>query len=346
MSRRLPVAIVIAILIAPHAPALSAGQSRAPGSNGETTYTPPRTPWGDPDIQGIYTSDDLMDTPLQRAVELGDRLWMTNEELAKRAEEITKEEERAAQEFVAPTQRVTQGPPSHWGERPKRPAFQTSLIVDPANGRLPPLTALGEERRRIARDILDRSDKNPVSWEDFTYYIRCITRGTAGSILPSLYDNSTQIVQAPGYVVLLQEKVHEARVIPLGKRPHVRSGVRTILGDSRGHWEGGTLVVETTNFLDNKTGIDRNGGGPRTTEALRLTERFTKTGPNVVQYTMIVDDPKIYTRPWTLSFPIVQEPGYQVFEYTCHEANYAMTNSLSAARAEEQKAAEAAQQQR
>ena len=159
-------------------------------------------------------------------------------------------------------------------------------------------------------------------------------------MLSSAYDNGTQILQAPGYVTLVHEKLHEARVIPLNK-PHAGPNIRNYLGDSRGHWEGNTLVVETTNFLDNKTGIGRNGNGIPTSDALRLVERFTRVDSNTIQYEMTVDDPKIYTRPWKIAFPIMQEPGYQLFEYSCHETNYAMFNSLSGARAQE-KAAEAA----
>jgi len=154
-------------------------------------------------------------------------------------------------------------------------------------------------------------------------------------MLPSSYDNGTQIVQAPGYVTLIHEKVHEARIIPLDGRPHVGQHMRSYMGDSRGHWEGNTLVVETTNFLDKKTGIGRNGNGIPTSDALRLVERFTRIDLNTIHYELTVDDPKLYTRPWKIAFPITQEPGYELFEYSCHETNYAMFNSLSGARAEE-----------
>jgi hypothetical protein len=204
------------------------------------------------------------------------------------------------------------------------------------------LTPEGQRRRAAAasRQTAFSDYQPPASWEDYDYYIRCITRGLAGSILPSAYNNGTQIVQAPGYVVLVHEKVHEARVIPLDTRPHVGAGVQSYLGDSRGHFEGNTLVVETTNFFDNRIGVGRNGNGVPTSDALRLVERFTRTGPNTMQYELTVTDPKIFTRPWTVAFPITQEPGYQMFEYTCHETNYAMFNSLSGARASEKAAAQ------
>ena len=171
--------------------------------------------------------------------------------------------------------------------------------------------------------------------EDFSFYIRCITRGVAGSILPVIYGNGTQIMQGPGYVLLLQEMVHEARVIPLDGRPHAGANVRSYMGDSRGHWEGTTLVIETTNFLAGKTGIGLNGGGTPTSDALKLTERFTRINANTINYELTIDDPKTYTRPWKVGFPITQEPGYQNFEYACHEGNNAMFNSLSRARTAE-----------
>ena len=301
------------------------------------TWTPPKTPWGDPDLQGIYTSDDLMDTPIERPAEFGERLHFTESELAEAAAQLAKRAEADLQQFVRPNARVSTGPPGNWGERARRPPRQTSLIVDPTNGRLPPLTPEGEKRltESEARQTALTPQRPPASWEDYDLYIRCISRGPAGAMLPSSYDNGTQIVQAPGYVALIHEKVHEARIIPLDGRPHTGQNMRSYLGDSRGHWEGSTLVVETTNFLDKKTGIGRNGNGIPTSDALRLVERFTRLDLNTIHYELTVDDPKLYTRPWKIAFPITQEPGYELFEYSCHETNYAMFNSLSGARAEE-----------
>jgi hypothetical protein len=206
------------------------------------------------------------------------------------------------------------------------------------------LTPEGETRRAAAalKQTAFTDHRPPASWEDYDLYIRCITRGLAGSIFPSAYDNGTQILQAPGYVTLIQEKVHEARVIPLDGRPHAGPNVRSYLGDSRGHWEGATLVVETTNFFDNRTAVGRNGNGVPTSDALRVTERFTRVDPSTIEYELLVADPRVFTQPWKVAFPITQEPGYQLFEYTCHETNYAMFNSLSGARAEEKAAGEAA----
>jgi hypothetical protein len=168
-----------------------------------------------------------------------------------------------------------------------------------------------------------------------TFYDRCISRGVLGSILPVIYNNGNQIVQAPGYVVIRYEMIHEARVIPLDGRPHVASGVKTFLGDARGHFEGDTLVVETTNFLGDKNGIGLNGNGTPHSDQLHLTERFQRTDADTIQYTAVIDDPKTWTRPWTLSFPLKAEKGYDLFEYACHEGNYAMADILSGARLEE-----------
>src|SRR5262245_3714750 len=301
-------------------------------------WTPPKTPWGDPDLQGTWTSDDCIGTQMNRAANLGDKLYFTEQELADRERTLASQAENDKQEFVGSNTRAGTGPPGHWGERARRPCRQTSLVIDPPNGRTPDL--LPDARNRPIPEGAGNNNPKADSWEDFSYYIRCITRGVTGSILPVIYGNGQQIVQAPGYVTILQEMVHEARVIPLDGRTHAGPNIRSYMGDPRGHWEGNTLVVETTNFLGGKTGIGLNGGGVPTSEALKLTERYTRVGPNEIKYEVTVDDPKTYTAPFKIAFPITQEPGYQNFEYACHEGNYAMFDSLSGARAQE-KAAEA-----
>jgi hypothetical protein len=277
---------------------------------------------------------------MQRPINLGEKLYLTDEEIAQRESALAKQAENDKQEFVAPGARVGVNPPGHWGERARRPCRQTSLVVDPPNGRIPELTP--EARTRTVPQGAGNNNPRPASWEDFSYYIRCITRGVTGSIFPVIYGNGAQIVQAPGFVMILHEMVHEARVIPLDGRPHAGSKLRSYMGDSRGRWQGNTLVIETTNFLGNRTGIGLNGGGTPTSDALKLTERYTRTDPNTIDYEVTIDDPKTYTEPWKVAFPITQEPGYQNFEYACHEGNYAMFNSLSGARAEERAAEEAA----
>jgi hypothetical protein len=300
-------------------------------------WTQPKTPWGDPDVQGTWTSDDCIGTPLQRPANLGDRLYYTEQELAQRQGNLERQLQNDLVETVAPDQRVGTGPPGHWGERARRPCKQTSLVMDPPNGRLPDM--LPEAKARPVPEGAGNNSPKADSWEDFSYYIRCITRGVPGSIFPVIYGNGQQIVQGKGFVTILQEMVHEARVIPVDGRPHASPNIRSYMGDARGHWEGNTLVVETTNFLGNRTGIVGNGGGTPTSDAMTTTERFTRTGPNEMRYEITINDPKTYTQPFKVGFPLTQEPGYQNFEYACHEGNYAMFDSLSGARAIEKRAA-------
>jgi hypothetical protein len=171
------------------------------------------------------------------------------------------------------------------------------------------------------------------TWLDRSLYDRCITRGVLGSILPVIYNNGNEIVQAPGYVVIRNEMIHEARVVPLDGRPHLPAGLASYMGDSRGYWDGNTLVVVTRN-LNGMTGVGGNGGG-RTSERATIVERFTMLDADTLQYTATIDDPGTWSRPWTLSFPWKREPVYGMFEYACHEGNYAMRNILSASRAAE-----------
>jgi hypothetical protein len=332
-----PVAAVVAatwIFTLTAGPAFGQNAKVAPAAK---SWAQAKTPWGDPDLQGTWTDDDCIGTPMNRPANLGDRAFYTEQELAQRESQLAKQHETDLKEDVAPDQRVGTGPPAHWGERARRPCKQTSLVVDPPNGRTPDL--LPEAKTRPIPEGAGNNAPKADSWEDFSYYIRCISRGVTGSILPVIYGNGQQIVQAPGYVTILQEMVHEARVIPTDGRPHASPNIRSYMGDARGHWEGNTLVVETTNFLGNKTGIGLNGGGTPTSDALKVTERYTRTGANEIHYEVTVDDPKTYTRPFKVAFPLTLEPGYQNFEYACHEGNYAMFDSLSGARAQEKKAA-------
>jgi glycosyltransferase involved in cell wall biosynthesis len=225
------------------------------------------------------------------------------------------------------------------GAKPNR---QASLVVDPPDGRIPALTA---EAQKLAADRAAARRVRPCSttaggchdsWEDESLWDRCITRGTVGSIVPNTYNQGNQILQTPGTVVLRNEMIHETRIIPVDGpvvgRPHVSSNIRTWMGDSRGHWEGNTLVVETTNFKDGTV-----VGNTPATENLRLIERFTRVDANTLKYQVTIDDPKTWTQPWTISFPLRNEPNYVLYEYACHEGNYYMYNALKGARAEEAK---------
>jgi hypothetical protein len=301
------------------------------------TWAQPKTPWGDPDLQGTWTSDDCIGTPMNRPAQFGNRLYYTEQELAEKEKQIEKQHDNDLVDTIASDARVGTGPPSHWGERARRPCKQTSLVIDPPDGQTPALVP--EARTRSAGETALNNNPKADSWEDFSYYIRCITRGVVGSIYPVVYGNGQEIVQAPGNITILQEMVHEARVIPMDGRPHASANIRSYMGDARGHWEGNTLVVETTNILGNKTSVSANGWGTPTSDALKLTERYTRVGPNEMRYEVTVDDPKTYVRPFKIGFPLTQEPGYWNFEYACHEGNYAMFDSLSGARAKEKAAA-------
>ncbi len=335
---------------------LGAGQT--PGAK---PWTPPETPWGDPDLQGVWPGTEMVGTPLQRDPSLGTRAVLTDAEFAQRVERAKKQADVDSQETVNDVTKcdpargglgntrttcsngVSIGPPLYWDDRGK-PNRQASLVVDPPDGRIPPLTpeaqklAADRGAARRARPCARTAGGCHDSWEDESLWDRCITRGLLGSILPSTYNDGNQIVQAPGVVVLRNEMIHETRIIPLSSggpivAPHAGSAIRTWMGDSRGHWEGNTLVVETTNFND-QTQLNN----ATVSEAARVVERFTRTGPDTLEYRVTIEDPKTWTKPWTIQFPLKRDGEYRLYEYACHEGNYYMYNALTGARAEERKA--------
>ena len=310
-------------------------QTSAAGGASDAKWVTPRTAWGDPDLQGIWPSSEMIGVPLQRDPKLGTRAFLTDEEFAQRQKQATQQEAADSEEFVAARTGGGDGtgPPNHWGER-GRPQRQASLIVDPPNGRMPPMTPDGERR---AADRARRSSTGAGPFnapDDLDYYDRCISRGVLGSIAPVVYNNGTEIVQSPGYVAIRYEMIHDTRIIPLDGRPAVSAAVRQHAGLARGHWEGDTLVVETTNF-NGTIGVTGNGRLMPTSDALKMTERFTRIDATTIQYEATVDDPKTWTGPWRVSFPLRRDDDYGFFEYACHEGNNAMRNILSGARAAE-----------
>jgi hypothetical protein len=335
--------VLAVVIVAGTAPLVSQTRPAQPASaDGAGTYTPPRTPWGDPDLEGIWPGD--ISVPMQRPVELGERTTLTDEEFAKREAQAQAQAAADAQLFATGGRGGRGGgigPPDHWLERGK-PVRQTSLIIDPPNGRLPALTPEAEKRRKEARGgrgLTGEWRGEADTYEDLNIYYRCITRGLLGSIIPVIYGNGNQIVQAPGYVVIRHEMIHESRVIPLDGRPHAGPDIQLYMGDSRGRWEGNTLVVETSNFTD-KVAIGSNGAGypgdpGHPSRALRVTERFIRTGENALVYEATIDDPRTWTRAWTMRIPLARSSEYQLHEYACHEGNLAMRNILSGARAQE-----------
>jgi hypothetical protein len=305
------------------------------------SWTVPKTPWGDPDLQGMWPGN--MGVPMQRAENLGTRATLTDAEFAQKEEQAKRQAAADSQSTATSDTRVGIGPPSYWTER-GTPTRQTSLIIDPPNGRLPALTAEEQKLRKEARGGKGFPGEwrgEAESYADLNIYYRCITRGVLGSIIPVVYNNGNQIVQGPGYVAFRNEMIHETRIIPLDGRPHLSENIRLYMGDPRGHWEGNTLVVETTNFTDSDA-IGSNGAGypgdPGHHSAdLKLTERFTRVDANTLNYQATIDDPKTWTKPWTILIALKRNDNYQLLEYACHEGNMAMGDILSGARADEAK---------
>ncbi|PWT81216.1 MAG: hypothetical protein C5B57_10955 [Blastocatellia bacterium] len=326
------VVVVLAVLILASTPVAGQASSTSKNTTATKAWVPPRTSWGDPDIQGVFTNKNVNGVPFERPVELGDRNVLTDEELAARDTRTRRDENGPLRELA---DGETGGGPSHWADtgRAKLPNI-ASLIVQPENGRIPPLTPEGQrvadEQARLGRR--GSFGNGPFNGpEDLTLYERCITRGVPGSMMPAVYGDSFEILQTPSAVAITYEMIHEARVIPLDGRPHIGQGIRTYMGDARGHFEGSTLVVETTNF---KTPY--RGSNPKT---MRLIERFTRVGPKTVQWAVTVDDPKTWTRLWTFEVPLTLDEMQPVYEYACHEGNYGLVNILSGARTKDNEAA-------
>jgi hypothetical protein len=317
------------VFVGPLAAALAVGlgvigSSEAQDADGSATQW--RTPWGHPNLQGTWSSDDVRGIPLQRPEELGTRAEQTDEEFAER--------QRGNEQQVA---RLREGGTAFLAERGVRSFRQTSLVVDPPNGRIPPLTGDGQTR---TDETQARRRSRPSSWEDRSLYDRCLTRGPVGSILPVIYGNGLEIHQTPNDVVIRYEMIHETRIIPIDPKPHVNEAIKMWMGDARGRFEGETLVVETKNMIG-KTAIGLNGNGPPLTPSTTLVERFTRVADDRIDYSVTVTDPETYTAPFTIAFPITPQPDYAVLPYECHEGNMALANILSAARAEDRAIAEA-----
>ena len=291
----------------------------------QPAYLPPRTSWGDPDLEGVFANDNEYATPLERPAELAGKTLadITPEEFA----EIRR---KATEKMIAALAPGPRGPDQWWLENldlTKR--SQPWLIVDPPDGNVPALTAEAQKRAgsRVRSSFVGGPFDGP---QDFNPLERCISRGLPGSMIPVMYGNVYQIVQSPGYVVITYEIVHEARVIPLDGRAHVGAAIHEHMGDARGHFERDTLVVETTNF---KPLTAYRGANP---ERLKITERFKRVAPDKIAWSATMDDPTTWTKPWTIAMPLTLDPQ-PAMAFECHEGNYGMRNILSAARAAESK---------
>ena len=261
---------------------VSAQQPAAKTATASKAWKQPETPWGDPDLQGVWPSTSMIGTPMERDKKLGTRALLNDEEYAKRVSQQTKGDPSGKLRPEGKFSIV-----GGWFDSGKANR-QASLVVDPPDGRIPALTAEAEAREAARKKHWNEKKDAPDTWMDLTHWDRCISLGPVGSVMPVAYDNGQEIVQGPGYVVFRNEMIHEARVIPLDGRPHASSEIKSWMGDSRGHWEGKTLVVETTNFNGNFFVGSEAGGfgdaGAIATDQLRLIERFTRTDQDTIQY--------------------------------------------------------------
>lgn len=313
----------------PAAPKAAATRPATPPQTAAKTGAP-RTPWGDPDLQGVWSYATT--TPLERPAEMAGKAFFTPEETARRNAESDPDNPSQVRP-AAPGDPGTYN--KLWGE-PGGVALnmRTSLIVDPADGRLPALTPNAQKRIAARAEYLRQHPAD--SWLDRPGDERCIIYHGAPPISTG-YSNTYQIFQTPGYVAILDEEVHDVRMIPLDGRPRPR--IQRWNGESRGRWEGDTLVVETTNYSEK---AELEPGTPLrfpASTSTRATERFTRVGPDRIDYTFTIDDPTVYTRPWTAERPMPRLPTYVIYEYACHEGNQAMAGILAGARAEEAAAA-------
>ena len=300
-----------------------------------TDYRPARTPWGEPDLRGNWPIDHLNGrTPLERPVEMGNRALMTQEEFAAQQARVAALELRYKNEDESNSMGI-----GHWAEMGQA-SRRTSFIVSPADGRLPPMTAEGQRQSALMRSTWRQGQT--FDWvTDFDSWDRCITRGLPASMFPFMYNNGISIFQSPGVVAIQLEMVHEVRIVPTDGRPALPAQIGQWMGESRGHWEGGNvLVVETTNFRPgpSATNIGTTGSPPQNntpvSASARMTERFTMTGPDSVVYEMTMDDPVIFTAPWSARLDWKRDQAYGMFEYACHEGNVQVRNYITSSRAE------------
>jgi hypothetical protein len=322
MNRQLSASLLVIALL------LQASIAAQAPTRAAKSWTPPRTADGAPDLQGVWNTSTL--TPLERPAEFAGKPFLTEAEVAAYEQRMAVQNNRDRRDS-SPQADVGGAYNDFWFERGSRvvPSRRTALITDPADGRIPPLTP--EAQKKAAERAEYRRLHAADGPEDLGLPVRCLLWPTAGPpMLPGGYNNNYQIVQGPGYVMIIVEMIHDQRIIPTDGRPHLPKHVRQWMGDSRGRWEGTTLVVETTNFTD-KTAFRGSG------ENLRLIERFTRSGPDQILYQFTVEDPASFTRPWSAELPM-RRMDEQLYEYACHEGNYGMEGILSGARTDEAKA--------
>jgi hypothetical protein len=337
MNERISRAGVMAAGVA--AAALTASLPSAAQNEASSSWQHPKTPWGEPDIQGMWPINHMTGVPLVRPPEFGERNVLTDEEFAEREAMLNRRNE--AYEVENAQDKIGMG---HWAEAGQVPTRVASLIVDPPDGQFPELTEEGKRRAQLMGSSWFQNVFDDTS--DFDVWDRCITRGLPASMFPMQYNNGIEIVQTPGHVVIRLEMIHEARVIPTDGSPPLADEIRQWMGDSRGRWEGNTLVVETTNFngIAHMTNIGTSGsprGNTPTSEQLHITERFTRISNDQLEYEITVEDPVVIEEPWTAAYTWQLNPEYEFFEYACHEGNDMIRNYITTSRHErEQQAAE------
>ena len=344
MARRMLRSLFTALVIAG---AMSAASGPISGQ-APANWTPPITPWGDPDLRGIWTSIGVSGVPVERPDEFGERALLTEEEFAQR--------QRAGQQAEASAQAGQSASvfgPAHWWEWYGRESRRTSLITAPPNGQIPWKPDVLAEFREATEG---RRALLAGSWLDLDLWERCLTRGLPVAMIPSAYNAGYRIMQLPGYIVIYYE-MFDIRFIPLDGRPPLDPKIRQYFGSSRGRWEGTTLVVEATNFSEKTRGTLKPNGGSGsgrqdtgfagTGASLRVVERFTRIDADTISYEGTVYDDTAFTSPWTLSIPLRRDDDYDMFEYACHEGNHFIPNLLSVQRyLEAEEAAEAADSSR
>lgn len=307
---------------------------RTAAANADPDWEVPRLSWGHPNLEGTFTSRDMSGIPLERPEQFGERASLTEEEFQQRAGGGPSglAALRAGEEFEGEARLQLSALDS--SEVGTRTFGYNSYVIEPANGRVPPLTAEGQQRMAAFRG--GQSNGPYFTTRNFSYYDRCITRGISGSIMPSLYGDAMRIVQSPTEVAISYEMLHDTRIIPLDGRALPDDGVRQFMGASTGHYEGDTLVVETRNLTD-KLAISRY---PHSLDAV-LTERFTRIDPDMIDYVVTVEDPRTFTAPWTFRLTLTTQPDYEILEYSCHEGNFFVANALRAEKQYQQRVAEA-----
>jgi len=339
------VAAAMALAGCSESAAPSGAGTETEGTSDASAWQHPRTEWGDPDLQGMWPIINLISTPFQRPVDehgnplYGAREELTDEEYAAAQQRLAARDERYKEEIQSNKMGF-----GHWAEAShnNEAVRLTSLLVEPKNGRFPALTARGKELASKMKSSWSSTTFDKPT--DFDTWDRCITRGLPPSMFPFNYNNGIEIHQAPGYVIVRLEMIHEARVIPVDGRGPLDPAITQWMGEPRGHFEGNTLVVETTNFngVGGMTNVGIPGspkGNNPTTTNLKITERFTRTDHDTIQYEISVEDPEVLTQPWKARYPMHRDDSYQFYEYACHEDNAAVRNFIVTSRYERAQAA-------